>query len=50
LETFKESYFARSVKEDEIEAAPVYDEQGDVRRTMAAYMSAISGSEKRTQK
>ena len=50
LETIKESYFARSVKEDEIEAAPVYDEQGDVSRTMAAYMSAISSSEKRAQK
>jgi len=50
LETIKNSYFPRTVKEDEAEAAPIYDEQGDMSNQMAAYMSAISQGEKRAQK
>jgi cell division protein FtsB len=50
LETIKESYFTRTVKDDEVEAAPIYDEQGDMSNQMAAYMSAISKSETRAQK
>ena len=42
LNTIKESYFQRTVKEDEEEAAPIYNENGDVSDRMAAYMSAIS--------
>ena len=50
LTTVKESYFHRTVKEDEVEAAPVYDEQGDVSSNMAAYMTAIGKDSKRAQK
>jgi|ETNmetMinimDraft_26_1059896.scaffolds.fasta_scaffold48744_1 hypothetical protein len=51
LQTIKESYFPRhSVKDDEAEAAPVYDEHGDLSNQMAAYMSAIEKAEKRAQK
>jgi len=50
LETIKESYFTRTVKDDEVEAAPVYDESGDMSNQMAAYMNAISKSESRAQK
>ena len=50
LNTIKESYFHRTVKEDEVEAAPVYNELGDVSSKMAAYMSAIGKQEKRAQK
>ena len=51
LQTIKESYFPRhAAKDDEAEAAPVYDAQGDLSNSMAAYMTAISKSEKRAQK
>lgn len=50
LTTVKESYFHRTVKEDEVEAAPVYDELGDVSSNMAAYMTAIGKQQKRAQK
>ena len=50
LEVIKESYFTRTVKDDEVEAAPIYDAQSDMSNQMAAYMSAISKSEKRAQK
>ena len=50
LQTIKESYFARTVKDDEVEAVPTYDVQGDLSNQMAAYMSAISKSEIRAQK
>jgi len=50
LHTIKESYFPRTVKEDEAEAAPIYDENGDISDSMAAYMSAISKGKKRAQK
>jgi hypothetical protein len=50
LETIKESYFTRTVKDDEVEAAPIYDVQSDMSNQMAAYMSAISKSETRAQK
>jgi hypothetical protein len=50
LQTIKESYFARTVKTDEVEAVPTYDVQGDLSNQMAAYMSAISKSETRAQK
>ena len=50
LTTVKESYFHRTVKEDEVEAAPVYNELGDVSSNMAAYMTAIGKQEKRAQK
>ena len=50
LDTIKSSYFARTVKDDEVEAAPTYVEQGDLSNQMAAYMSAISKSETRAQK
>ena len=51
LHTIKESYFPRhTAKEDEAEAAPVYDEHGDLSNQMAAYMSAIGKAEKRAQK
>ena len=50
LETIKNSYFTRTVKDDEVEAAPIYNETGDLSGSMAAYMSAISSSEKRAQK
>ena len=50
LETIKSSYFTRTVKDDEVEAAPIYNETGDLSNNMAAYMSAISSSEKRAQK
>jgi len=51
LQTIKESYFPRhSAKDDEAEAAPVYDEHGDLSNQMAAYMSAIGKAEKRAQK
>ena len=50
LTTVKESYFHRTVKEDEVEAAPVYDELGDVSSNMAAYMTAIGKDSKRAQK
>ncbi len=50
LTTVKESYFHRTVKEDEVEAAPVYDELGDVSSQMAAYMTAIGKDSKRAQK
>ena len=50
LTTVKESYFQRTVKEDEVEAAPVYDELGDVSSKMAAYMTAIGKDSKRAQK
>jgi hypothetical protein len=50
LNTIKESYFQRTVKEDEVEAAPVYNELGDVSSQMAAYMTAIGKQEKRAQK
>jgi len=50
LTTVKESYFQRTVKEDEVEAAPVYDELGDVSSNMAAYMTAIGKDSKRAQK
>ena len=33
-------------KDDEAEAAPVYNEQGDLSGSMAAYMTAISKTEK----
>ena len=47
LQTVKESYFPRhAVKNDEAEAAPVYNEQGDLSNQMAAYMTAISKTEK----
>ena len=50
LNTIKESYFHRTVKKDEVEAAPVYNELGDVSSNMAAYMTAIGKHEKRAQK
>ena len=50
LDTIKSSYFARTVKEDEVEAAPTYVEQGNLSNQMAAYMSAISKGESRAQK
>jgi len=50
LTTVKESYFHRTVKEDEVEAAPVYNEVGDVSSNMAAYMTAIGKEAKRAQK
>ena len=51
LHTIKESYFPRhTAKEDEAEAAPVYDEHGDLSNQMAAYMTAIGKAEKRAQK
>jgi len=50
LSTIKESYFQRTVKEDDVEAAPVYHELGDVSSNMAAYMTAIGKQEKRAQK
>ena len=51
LQTIKESYFPRhAAKDDEAEAAPVYDENGDLSNQMAAYMSAIGKAEKRAQK
>jgi Spy/CpxP family protein refolding chaperone len=50
LNTIKESYFQRTVKEDEDVAAPVYHEQGDISSNMAAYMTAIGKQEKRAQK
>lgn len=50
LNTLKESYFPRTVKESEVEAAPVYDEDGDLSQSMAAYMSAITSGIKRSQK
>jgi len=50
LNTVKESYFQRTVKEDEDVAAPVYNEQGDISSNMAAYMSAIGKAENRAQK
>ena len=50
LQTIKESYFARTVKDDEFEAVPTYDEKGDLSNQMAAYMTAISKSETRAQK
>lgn len=50
LTTVKESYFHRTVKEDEVEAAPVYNELGDVSSNMAAYMTAIGKVSKRAQK
>ena len=50
LNTIKESYFHRTVKEDEVEAAPVYHELGDVSSNMAAYMTAIGKQQKRAQK
>ena len=50
LETIKNSYFTRTVKDDEVEAAPIYNETGDLSNNMAAYMTAISSSEKRAQK
>ena len=50
LDTLKSSYFARTVKDDEVEAVPTYDEKGDLSNQMAAYMSAISKSETRAQK
>ena len=48
LKTIKESYFPRHSfsKDDEAEAAPVYNEQGDLSNSMAAYMTAISKTEK----
>ena len=47
LQTVKESYFPRhAAKDDEAEAAPVYNEQGDLSGSMAAYMTAISKTEK----
>ena len=48
LQTIKESYFPRHAfsKDDEAEAAPVYNEQGDLSGSMAAYMTAISKTEK----
>lgn len=51
LQTIKESYFPRhAAKDDEAEAAPVYEENGDLSNQMAAYMSAIGKAEKRAQK
>ena len=47
LQTIKESYFPRhNAKDDEAEAAPIYNEQGDLSNQMAAYMTAISKTEK----
>jgi len=49
LQTIKESYFPRHAfsKDDEAEAAPaVYNQQGDLSNSMAAYMTAISKTEK----
>jgi len=48
LQTIKESYFPRHAfsKDDEAEAAPVYNEMGDLSNQMAAYMTAISKNEK----
>jgi hypothetical protein len=47
LQTIKESYFPRhNAKDDEEEAAPIYNEQGDLSNQMAAYMTAISKTEK----
>jgi hypothetical protein len=50
LDTIKDSYFHRTVKEDEVEAAPVYHELGDVSSNMAAYMTAIGKDQQRAQK
>jgi len=50
LETIRNSYFTRTVRDDEVEAAPMYNVTGDLSNSMAAYMSAISSSEQRAQK
>ena len=50
LETVKESYFGVSTPKatDEVDAAPIYDVNGDLSNQMAAYMSAIARQEKRS--
>ena len=50
LETVKESYFGTSTPKatDEVDAAPIYDVNGDLSNQMAAYMSAIARQEKRS--
>ena len=45
LETIKDSYFPKAKINEEVEAAPNYEEETS--GTMAAYMSAIGKTEQR---
>ena len=49
LSTIKDSYFRRTVKDDD-EAAPTYEVNGELSSSMAAYMTAISRGNARAQK
>ena len=47
LETIKDSYFPKAMINEEVEAAPNYDEVQATSGTMAAYMTAIGKANKR---